>query len=223
MFDALFKTLGQLPTPPFQRVLWLSIGGSLLTAIILWFAIKVTLDKTDFIGLGWLDWIVDILGSLAAVVLLILLLPAFVGLIASLMLESICRAVEARHYPHLPEARSQSIMEAVFIGVRFMFILIALNIVVLPLIFFPPVYFVVGWALNGYLLGREYFELVGCRRLNADDLRTMRRQHGRTTLMAGLAIAVVSVIPIVNLILPLFGTAFMLHMFQRLPPITVRA
>lgn len=219
MLDAFFKTLGQLPTPPFQRVLWLSIGGSLVTAIILWFAINFTLQNTDFIGLGWLDWIVDILGSVAAVVLLFLLLPAFVGLIASLMLESICRAVEARHYPHLSEARSQSIMEAIVIGLRFAAILIVLNILVLPLIFFPPVYFVVGWALNGYLLGREYFELVACRRLDATELRAMRRKHGFAALSAGLVIAVISIIPIVNLILPLFGTAFMLHTYQRLPTV----
>ena len=218
MFDAFFKTLGQLPTAPFQRVLWLSIAGSLVTAIILWFAINTTLNKTDFIALAWLDWVVDILGSLAAVVLLILLLPAFIGLIASLMLESICRAVEARHYPHLPEARSQSIMEAIFIGVRFAVILIVLNILVLPLIFIPPVYFVVGWALNGYLLGREFFELVACRRLSTPELRAMRRKHSMSTLMAGLVIAAISIIPIVNLILPLFGTAYMLHTFERLRP-----
>jgi uncharacterized protein involved in cysteine biosynthesis len=223
MLDAFFKTLGQLPTPPFQRVLWLSIGGSLVTAIILWFAINFTLQNTDFIGLGWLDWIVDILGSVAAVVLLFLLLPAFVGLIASLMLESICRAVEARHYPHLPEARSQSIMEAIIIGIRFAAILIVLNILVLPLIFFPPVYFVVGWALNGYLLGREYFELVACRRLDTTELRAMRRKHGFATLSAGLVIAVISIIPIVNLILPLFGTALMLHTYQRLPTVVSTA
>ncbi len=219
MFDAFFKTLGQLPTPPFQRVLWLSIAGSLATAIALWFALNTTLNHTHFIGLAWLDWIADILGSLAAVVLLILLLPAFVGLIASFMLESICRAVEARHYPHLPDARAQSIMEAVIIGLRFGVILIVLNILVLPLIFVAPVYFVVGWALNGYLLGREYFELVACRRLNTAETRTMRRRHRMSALSAGLVIAVVSVIPVVNLILPLFGTAFMLHIFQRLPAI----
>ena len=217
MLDACFKTLGQLPTPPFQRVLWLSIAGSLATAIVLWFAINTTLNRTDFIAIAWLDWVVDILGSLAAVVLLVLLLPAFVGLIASFMLESICRAVEARHYPHLPEARSQSIMEAIGIGLRFMVILIVLNVLILPLIFVPPVYFVVGWALNGYLLGREYFELVACRRLNAAETRAMRRVHRLSALSAGLVIAVISVIPIVNLILPLFGTAFMLHTFQRLP------
>ncbi|NKB49248.1 MAG: hypothetical protein GKS02_07775 [Alphaproteobacteria bacterium] len=220
MFDAFFKTLNQLPTPPFQRVLWLSIGGSLLTAIILWFAINLTLKNTDFIGWGWLDWTVDLLGSLAAIVLLFLLLPAFVGLIASLMLESICRAVEARHYPHLPEARSQSIMEAIIIGVRFAAILIVLNILVLPLIFVPPVYFVVGWALNGYLLGREYFELVACRRLGTAELRAVRKKYSLSTLSTGLVIAVISIIPIVNLILPLFGTAFMLHRFQRLPAIS---
>lgn len=216
MFDAFFKTLGQLPTAPFQRVLWLSIAGSLATAIALWFALNTTLNHTDFIGLAWLDWIADILGSLAAVVLLILLLPAFVGLIASFMLESICRAVEARHYPHLPDARAQSIMEAVIIGLRFAAILIVLNILLLPLIFFPPVYFVVGWALNGYLLGREFFELVACRRLVPTEIRTLRRKHRLSTMAAGLVIAVVAVIPIVNLILPLFGTAFMLHTFQRI-------
>lgn len=216
MFDALFKTLGQLPTPPFQRVLWLSVAGSLATAVVLWFAIKIVLDNTHFVGLGWLEWIVDILGSLAAVVLLVLLLPAFIGLVASFMLEWICRAVETRHYPHLPEARSQSIMEAVVIGLRFGIILIVLNILVLPLIFFPPVYFVVGWALNGYLLGREYFELVACRRLDHAEIRATRRAHGLTTWLAGLIIALVASIPIVNLILPLFGTAFMLHTFERL-------
>ncbi len=215
MFDAFFKTLGQLPTAPFQRVLWLSIAGSLATATALWFALNTTLNHTDFIGLAWLDWIADILGSLAALVLLILLLPAFVGLIASFMLESICRAVEARHYPHLPDARAQSIMEAVVIGLRFGVILIVLNILLLPLIFFPPVYFVVGWALNGYLLGREFFELVACRRLAPTESRTLRRKHRLSAMAAGLVIAVVAVIPIVNLILPLFGTAFMLHTFQR--------
>jgi uncharacterized protein involved in cysteine biosynthesis len=218
MLAALFKTLGQLPTPPFQRVLWLSIAGSLATAIVLWFAINTTLKHTDFIGLGWLEWIVDILGSLAAVILLILLLPAFIGLIASFMLEWICRAVEVRYYPHLPEARSQSITEAIVIGIRFGIILIVLNILVLPLIFLGPVYLIVSWALNGYLLGREYFELVACRRLDHAEIRATRRTHGLATWLAGLIIAVVASIPIVNLILPLFGTAFMLHTFERLRP-----
>jgi len=216
MFDAFFKTLGQLPTPPFQRVLWLSIAGSLATAIALWFAINAILINTDFFGFAWLEWAIDKLGGLAAAVLLILLLPAFIGLIASLMLESICRAVEARHYPHLPEPRSQSVMEAVVIGLRFAIILILLNILVLPLIFFGPVYLIVGWALNGYLLGREYFELVACRRLNHAEIRATRRSHGVATWLAGLVIAVVASVPIVNLLLPLFGTAFMLHRFERL-------
>jgi uncharacterized protein involved in cysteine biosynthesis len=216
MLDALFKTLGQLPTAPFQRVLWLSIVGSLATAIALWFALNATLNHTDFVGLAWLDWIVDLLGSLMAVVLLVLLLPAFVGIIASFMLEWICRAVEARHYPNLPEARAQSITEAIVIGIRFGIILIVFNILVLPLMFFPPIYVIVSWVLNGYLLGREYFELVACRRLNHAEIRATRRAHGIATWLAGLTIAVVASIPIVNLILPLFGTAFMLHIFERL-------
>ncbi len=216
MFDSLFKTLAQLPTGPFQRVLWLSVAGSLATAIVLWFVINTVLIKTDFIGLAWLDAAADFLGSLATVVLLVLLLPAFIGLIASFMLEWICRAVEARYYPDLPAPRAQSVMEAVIIGVRFAIVLIVLNILLLLLIFFPPVYFVVGWALNGYLLGREYFELVACRRLNHAEIRATRRSHGLATWLAGLLLAVIASIPFVNLLLPIFGTAFMLHTFERL-------
>ncbi len=216
MIAAFFKTLGQLPSPPFQRVLWLSVAGSLVTAIVLWFAINTVLIKTDFIGLSWLDAAADFLGALAAVVLLILLLPAFIGLIASFMLESICRAVEARHYAHLPEARAQSITEAMMIGLRFAVVLIFFNLLVLPLYLIPGINLIVYWVLNGYLLGREYFELVACRRLTPTEVRTTRRRHRLSTFAAGVVIAAIAIVPIVNLILPLFGTAFMLHTFERL-------
>jgi len=215
MIVAFFKTLGQLPSPPFQRVLWLSIASSLATAIVLWFAIEGVLNHTRFFESVWLEAPLDVLGGLAAIVLLVLLLPAFIGLIASFMLETICRAVEARHYPHLPEARSQSIMEAIWIGLRFAAVLVLLNLLVLPLIFIPPLYFVVGWALNGYLLGREYFELVACRRLSPADTSALQRRQRFAIWLAGLIIAVIATIPLVNLLLPLFGTAFMLHTFER--------
>lgn len=218
MLNALFKTLNQMPAGPFQRVLWFSVAGSLATAVLLWFVINTVLIKTDFIGLAWLDAATDILGSLAAVVLLILLLPAFVGLIASLMLEWICRAVEARYYPHLPEPRNQSITEAVIIGIRFAIVLIVLNILVLPLYLIPGLNFVIYWALNSYLLGREYFELVASRRLSNAEIRATRRRNGFTTWLAGLVLAVIASIPFVNLLLPIFGTAFMLHIFERIKP-----
>ena len=215
MIADFFKTLAQLPSPPFQRVLWLSIAYSLATAVVLWFVIDGVLNHTRFFESVWLETPLDILGGLAAIVLLILLLPAFIGMIASFMLESICRAVEARYYPELPEARSQSIMEAIWIGLRFTVILVVLNLVVLPLMFIPPLYFVVGWVLNGYLLGREYFELVACRRLNPADTSALKRRQRFAIWLSGLIIAVIATIPFINLFLPLIGTAYMLHTFER--------
>jgi hypothetical protein len=50
----------------------------------------------------------------------------------------------------------------------------------LLLLLFPPLYLLVFYGVNGYLLGREYFGLVAYRRLEeraADELRRASRGH----------------------------------------------
>jgi CysZ protein len=42
----------------------------------------------------------------------------------------------------------------------------------------------------------------------------LRRRHGRTLFTAGLLIAFLLTIPIVNLLAPLIGTAVMVHVFE---------
>lgn len=214
MFVALSRTLAQLPTPPFQRVLLLSLLGSVATAIVLWFIVDLALINTDFVGIGWLDSITDILGSVAAIVLLVLLFPAFVGVFAGFMVETVCRAVEARYYPQLPEARQQSILEAALTGLRFGALLIVANLLVLPLYLIPLVNIFVYWVLNGYLLGREYFELVAYRRLDPAQTKALRRRNRLQMFAGGLVLAAIALVPIVNLFLPLIGTALLLHIFE---------
>ena len=216
MFAALSKTLAQLPTPPFQRVLLISLAGSLATALVLWFAIDIALVNTSFFSIGWLESVVDTLGGVAAVVLLVLLFPAFVGIFASFMVETVCRAVEARYYPHLPEAREQSVIEAVLTGLRFGVVLIVANLIVLPLYLIPLVNIFVYWLLNGYLLGREYFELVAFRRLDPAQTKALRRRNRLQMFAGGLVLAALAIIPVVNLFLPLIGTALLLHIFEAL-------
>lgn len=223
MISAFFKALGDLGSPRFRSVLWTSFFLSLGTAILLWGGISWLLFSTQFIGnLPWigsaLDTFADIFGTIAAFALMIVLLPAFLGIYASLYIETICRAVEARHYPEVAPPREQGISEAIWVGLKFGVLLIALNLLLLPLLFFPPVYFVAGWGLNGYLLGREYLEMVGFRRMSPKDLRAFRLQHRGTVYFAGLVFALIATVPILNLLLPLFGTSTMLHIFERRRP-----
>ena len=68
--------------------------------------------------------------------------------------------------------------------------------------------------INGYLLGREYFELVAMRRLDDRSARTFRRSNRTGVFSAGLVIALLTTIPIVNLIAPVLATAFVTHTFH---------
>ena len=219
MISAFFKALGDLGDPRMRSILWQTVGLSIITAMLLWGGVTWVLSSFQLIGDvpfigGWLETAVKWLGSAATFVIVILLMPAFLGLYASFYIEAICRAVEGRHYTHLAPARNQSIMEAIIVGVKFGVLLIVFNLLLLVFIFFPPIYFVLGWAVNGHLLGREYLEMVGFRRMDPQHLRDYRLKKRSPIFMSGLMLAVVASIPVVNLILPLFGTAMMLHVFE---------
>jgi uncharacterized protein involved in cysteine biosynthesis len=78
---------------------------------------------------------------------------------------------------------------------------------------FAPLVF---WAVNGYLFGREYFELVALRRLEPAEMRQLRGQYSLRIWLAGSLMAVPLSIPLLNLIVPLVGVATYTHMFHRL-------
>jgi CysZ protein len=91
-----------------------------------------------------------------------------------------------------------------------------LNILALPLYFVPIINVFVFYLLNGYLLGREYFELVAARRFDAAGTRRLRRKFRGRVMLAGVVIAFLLTVPIVNLVTPVVATGFMLHVFERL-------
>lgn len=216
MLNSIIKTLNQISTAPFRRVLFLSVSISLLTTLLLWAFITKIIFNTNMTSITWLEWFLNILGGGAVFILLVLLLPTLVGLIASIMLESICRSVELVYYPHLPKAQGQNLYTGVLVGLKFTGTMIVLNIIFLPLMVIPPVYIFASWVLNSYLLSREFFELVAYRRLDKVNVNRMYKKFRFTLIGYGLVIAFISIIPVINFIVPLFGTAVMLHAFQRI-------
>jgi uncharacterized protein involved in cysteine biosynthesis len=72
----------------------------------------------------------------------------------------------------------------------------------------------VFFTLNGYLLGREYFELVAQRRMTAEEAKALRRTRRVRVFLAGVVVAFLLTIPLVNLITPIIATAFMLHIYE---------
>jgi uncharacterized protein involved in cysteine biosynthesis len=106
-------------------------------------------------------------------------------------------------------------MALAFAAVMLLFNLLALPFYLL-LMFLPPLNLFVFYLLNGYLLGREYFELVAARRFDIDGARRLRRKFRGRVLLAGVVITFLLTVPIVNLVTPVVATGFMLHVFERL-------
>lgn len=172
----------------------------------------------------WVGWLAHFGTLVLAVGLAWFLFPAVVTMFVGLFLETIARAVEDRHYRDRPPARQQSFAAMLGTGLRFGAVALFLNLVLLPayllMLLFPPLYLLVFYWVNGYLLGRAYFELVAYRRLDeraADALR--RARSGRVTL-AGVVIALMLTIPVFNLFAPIAATAFALHLFEAMPKAT---
>jgi uncharacterized protein involved in cysteine biosynthesis len=101
---------------------------------------------------------------------------------------------------------------------RFIGITIMLNVLALPLyliaLLFPPLFAFVFYGLNGYLLGREYFELVSLRHQDEKAARRLRKTNRSKVFLAGIVIAFFITVPIINLVVPILATAFMLHIFK---------
>ena len=226
MIKAFLQALSQLGDMSFRRVLWIGLAGSAGMFVFLWLAVGFFLFNTEFFNFSGLlgvlntalEWLTDIFGIAAVVFLSWLLFPAVVSVIVSFFLEDAAQAVEAKHYPNLPQSRRQGVTEALGVTLKFAGLAILLNILALPvyamLFFIGPFNFFVFYALNGYLLGREFFELVAHRRATPDQARHLRRAHKGQLFLAGVVIAFMMTIPIVNLIAPVIATAAMLHLTQ---------
>ncbi len=169
---------------------------------------------------GLIEWLFGAAGIFAVLIASFFLFPAVMVMALSFLLEDVAAAVERRHYPGLPPARLQPWREAVVGALAFAGVTVALNLLFLPvyllLLVAPPLNLFVFYLLNGYLLGREYFELVALRRLDAAAVKRMRRGHRGRVLLAGAVIAFLLTLPLVNLLMPIVATGFMLHVFERL-------
>lgn len=214
MFKALAKGLSQLNDKATRQILWLCIGLALVVFIGLWSAIGYVLTHTALFQIGWLETAVDVLGGLATGLLTWFLFPGVVSAVIGLFLDQIAEAVEARHYPGLAKPQSAPFSESLLSSLKFLSIFVVLNIAMLPFLLLGPVFPIVFYSVNGYLLSREYFELVAHRRLKAEDARAMRKANQWQLFALGVVVAFLLTVPVINLIIPVVATAATIHLFQ---------
>jgi CysZ protein len=216
MISGLFKALAQMNDPKLRRVLMASIGWAFVLHAALYAVLGMALQHLPTLGVDWLDTALRLLGGLGAFLASLWLFPAVVSVILGFYLEQVVEAVESRHYPGLPRPRPQAMTESVATALRFAAVAVGLNILALPLYLIPLVNVGIFLLLNGYLLGREYFELVAARRLAPLAMRRGRVRHRGRLLALGLVSAALLLVPLVNLLVPILACAWMVHLLESL-------
>jgi CysZ protein len=161
-----------------------------------------------------LDTIAFFLAGFGLVIGLAYLVPAVTALVAGYFIDDAAAVVEREHYPGEPPGQALTVGRALLYGARFAALSLMVNIVALLLVFIPGVNLVAFFAANGYLLGREYFELAAGRFRPMPEAAALRQRHRGTVFLAGLLIAALVIVPILNLLTPLFGIALMVHVYQ---------
>jgi len=214
MFKAFSRGISQLADGATRTIVWRCLAAALAVLVGLWVAGGVLLTETSMFAIPWLDAAVDILGGLATAVITWFLFPAVVSAVVGFFLEDIAGIVEARHYPALPPAEGLSTAAAAVTALGYLGVLVALNVGALLFLLLPPVFPFVFYAVNGYLLSREYFELVALRRIGPDQARSLRRAHRGELFAVGVIMTVLLTVPVVNLLAPVVATAAMVHLFE---------
>ncbi|MFS8049107.1 sulfate transporter family protein [Rhizobium sp. BR 314] len=211
--------------PETRSVFWKVLGLTLLALAIVWFALRGAFNSFVLPWLqsfmpatadwtGWLTLFLAIFAGIALALAMALLISPVTALIAGLFLDDVADVVEKRDYPSDAPGTAMPIAAAMKSSLRFLGVVIVGNIVALFLLFIPGVNLIAFFLVNGYLLGREFFEFAAMRFRSPDEAREFRVKYALTVFLAGLVIAAFLAIPLLNLLTPLFAAGMMVHLHK---------
>ena len=209
----------EILTPPFRAALLKVLG---LTLLILVGAVAM-LDHGLLILVAvhaaWLSTLLGIVAGLGLLVGSVFLVAPVSSVVAGFFIDDLAEHVERDLDPLSPPGRPLRIAPALLLSVRFGALQFGVTAVALLLLLVPGVNAVAFLGANAYLLGRQYYEFVALRHLPPADAEALRRRHAGRIFLAGLVMAAVVAVPVLNLLTPLFATAFMVRVFKRLPEV----
>jgi CysZ protein len=231
LIDAAFRALRQTLSPALRAVLWKSIGlaigllvvgGILLQRGFVWFADRGADQLLAATGgaysgaIGVTESVVAVMAGLGLFVAFMFLVPSVTALVASMFTDDVAEIVESRDYPHHRPGRALPVWIAVWEAAKFFGVVLAVNLLALPTLLIAGVGVAVFFLVNTYLLGREYFEMAAMRFRPPAEARAMRKAYAGRVFAAGLPIAGLVSVPILNLITPIFATVYMVHVHKML-------
>ncbi len=227
ILDAARAAASQLFSAEFRAVFVKTLGLTLLALAALWFGLK---ELFDWLALPWIDALLPglpswagWLGFIAAIVAgiglalgLALLIAPVTAIVAGLFLDDIAETVERTDYPLDPPGKPVPALQSMMLALKFFAIVVLGNLIALLLLLVPGVNIGAFFLVNGYLLGREFFEFAAMRFRPEAEAKALRSRHAGTVFLAGLVVAGFLAIPLLNLLTPLFAAAMMVHLHKRI-------
>jgi CysZ protein len=230
MIEAVAKSLSQMFTQPFRRVLLKSIGLALILIVLIgiglqrvfaWMATGGTAWAESNIGpvphAAWdvLVWVLSIMAGFGIITGAVFLMPVVTAFVGSFFVDEIAEQVERVHYPAESPGKPLPLLRALVEGLKTAALTLIAYLCALPFVFFAGLGLFVLFLANAYLLGREYFELAAMRFRPPAEAKALRRAHRGQVFLAGMFIALFVSVPILNFATPLFAMALMVHIHKR--------
>lgn len=225
ILEAARTAASQLFTAEFRSVFFKTLGLTILALAALWFGIREVFDwlawpwiEALLPGLpawtGWLGLIAAIVAGIGLAFGLALLIAPVTAIIAGLFLDDVAEVVEKTSYPGDRPGQPVPAFRSLVLAIKFFGIVILGNLLALFLMFIPIVNIGAFFLVNGYLLGREFFEFAAMRFRPELEAKDLRRRNAGTVFLAGIVIAAFLAVPILNLLTPLFAAAMMVHLHK---------
>ena len=194
------------------------VCAALAAAVVFLSIAGITWLTADLVNLktGWLDtlinWVVGILTGIGGW----FMLPVVIVLVAGIFQEAIIYRVERAAYPDRMRSSEPRFWADVGHDIRFTLWALFLNLLILPLYLFG-IGFIASVILNSYLLGREFFIAAAGYHLGKPQADRLVQSHRKTVYGGGLVITLLSLVPVINLFMPIVATVWMVHVYHALP------
>ncbi|WP_168201694.1 EI24 domain-containing protein [Phreatobacter aquaticus] len=225
MLDIIKVTLRQIASPEFRHVLAKSVMLAVVLLVALWGLLYLAyrwwllgwLASHAWVAPdGWAATVLNLAAGLGLVVLMIALTLPVLRFVAGNYLNEVAALVIP---PTLASglSRRQGPDGASNLGASAGLATRSLltNLVMLPFALVPVVGPAAIFLVNSRNVGRSYFAMVNASRSDEERARLMA-QFRWAIWAAGGAIVALSAVPVINVVVPTFGSTLMIHLSQRL-------
>ncbi len=211
----LWLAFAQLDDPTCFGVLLRSVGLSLAATAALLLG-SVWGVHALLAAYHWPGWLAGVIGAIGVALLAFWLFLPVVMLIATLFIERIAAAVDARHYSWLPPPQPAPMAEQLWDGAALAVQILVLNAaaLLLALLPVPGVGLALAWLVSGWAIGRGLFVAVALRRMGRGQAVALYQGHRVAVLVPGLFLALAAGVPGLNLLVPIVGTMAMVHVLN---------